>query len=109
MAIKTSFAPPSCGETYWEWQDGANCKDLDPGIFFPEGNSGKLPEKYDKIKDPRTVDDYEELVKREYCAGCEVQSQCLTFAIATNQDSGVWGNMTSKERRGYRRLSNISL
>ncbi|MGA7227736.1 MAG: WhiB family transcriptional regulator [Acidimicrobiia bacterium] len=37
------------------------------------------------------------------CAGCPVASECLTWAIETNQGEGIWGGHTSKERRSLRR------
>jgi WhiB family redox-sensing transcriptional regulator len=37
------------------------------------------------------------------CATCPVASECLTWAIETNQTEGVWGGHTSKERRSIRR------
>jgi WhiB family redox-sensing transcriptional regulator len=37
------------------------------------------------------------------CATCEVQNTCLEFAIATNQEYGVWGGTSEEERRVLRR------
>ena len=30
---------------------------------------------------------------------CDAQSLCLEYAIATNQDSGIWGGTSEEERR----------
>jgi WhiB family redox-sensing transcriptional regulator len=32
-----------------------------------------------------------------------VQVECLEFALATNQDSGIWGGTSEEERRAIRR------
>lgn len=37
------------------------------------------------------------------CAGCPVAGECLTWAIETNQDDGIWGGHTPGERRSVRR------
>jgi WhiB family redox-sensing transcriptional regulator len=40
---------------------------------------------------------------RAVCADCGVRQQCLEFAMATNQDCGVWGGTSEDERRDLRR------
>jgi WhiB family redox-sensing transcriptional regulator len=40
---------------------------------------------------------------KELCAGCQVSSQCLEFALETNQRAGIWGGATEDERRSLRR------
>ena len=37
------------------------------------------------------------------CGECDAQAECLEFALATNQDSGVWGGTSEEERRKLRR------
>ena len=37
------------------------------------------------------------------CGECDAQSECLEFALATNQDSGVWGGTSEEERRKLRK------
>jgi WhiB family redox-sensing transcriptional regulator len=32
-----------------------------------------------------------------------VQTDCLDFALSTNQDSGIWGGTSEEERRILRR------
>ncbi|MGH8902334.1 MAG: WhiB family transcriptional regulator [Egibacteraceae bacterium] len=36
---------------------------------------------------------------KQVCAGCPVRSQCLDWALATNQQDGVWGGLSEDERR----------
>ena len=37
------------------------------------------------------------------CRQCDAQSDCLDFALATNQDSGIWGGTSEEERRKLRK------
>lgn len=37
------------------------------------------------------------------CAACPVQVKCLEYALTNAENIGVWGGMTSNERRNYRR------
>jgi WhiB family transcriptional regulator, redox-sensing transcriptional regulator len=37
------------------------------------------------------------------CRACEARSECLEFALATNQESGVWGATSEEERRKLRK------
>jgi len=38
------------------------------------------------------------------CGECDAQTDCLEFALATNQDSGVWGGTSEEERRKLRKV-----
>lgn len=37
------------------------------------------------------------------CHGCPVRSACLDYALETNQEWGVWGGKSERERRRLRR------
>jgi len=37
------------------------------------------------------------------CAACPVMDDCLSYALETNQRSGIWGGTTEKERKSLRR------
>jgi WhiB family redox-sensing transcriptional regulator len=71
------------------WRDHALCRDTDPELFFPVGTTGQALVSIDHAK--------------RVCAQCEVTSECLDFALATNQDSGIWGGLSEEERRVIRR------
>ena len=71
------------------WRDGAACRDTDPGLFFPVGQTGPAIEHIAKAK--------------AVCDTCSVQIDCLEFALMTNQDAGIWGGLTEDERRQIRR------
>ena len=72
-----------------DWRDKAVCRDMTPELFFPVGSTGPA---LDQIE-----------VARSICTQCTVTRECLEFAIATNQESGVWGGLTEEERRPMRR------
>lgn len=72
-----------------EWRPTAACRDLDTNLFFPVGVTGPA---VDQIEAAKSI-----------CQGCSVQADCLEFALATNQEAGVWGGTTEDERRVLRR------
>jgi len=69
-----------------EWRDDSACAGADDALFFPPAEDESLAMPAKKI-----------------CAGCPVQQQCLQYALATNQTEGVWGGMSSGDRRRLRR------
>lgn len=71
------------------WRSFASCRDTDPDLFFPVGTTGPAIEQIENAK--------------AVCRVCEVQQQCLDYALATNQDSGIWGGTSEEERRALRR------
>ena len=74
-----------------DWRARAACRDEDPELFFPLGDSGPA---LMQIEDAKTV-----------CRSCNVVSDCLTWALESSQDSGIWGGMSETERRALRRRS----
>jgi WhiB family redox-sensing transcriptional regulator len=64
----------------------ANCKGIDPEIFFPE-----------QRETARTA--------KEICRACVVRQQCLDYALENNEKFGIWGGAGEKERRRLRRLA----
>lgn len=77
---------------HWDdagWRDESACRDLDPDLFFPVGVTGPAIEQIEAAK--------------SLCTECPVQVDCLEFALATNQEYGVWGGTTEDERRVIRR------
>lgn len=72
-----------------DWRDHALCRDTDPDLFFPVGTTGQALVQIDHAK--------------RVCGECSVTSACLDFALATNQDSGIWGGLSEEERRVIRR------
>jgi WhiB family redox-sensing transcriptional regulator len=72
-----------------QWRLRAACRSVDPDLFFPVGATGLA---VDQIESAKAV-----------CSMCPVNEPCLEYALATNQDSGVWGGRSEEERRTLRR------
>jgi WhiB family redox-sensing transcriptional regulator len=56
------------------------CAQTDPEAFFPE-QGGSTRE------------------AKRVCGRCEVQPECLEYALDTRQRYGVWGGLSERERR----------
>ena len=72
-----------------DWRLDASCRDSNPDLFFPIGTTGVALDQIDAAK--------------EVCEACPVSRPCLEFALATNQEAGVWGATTEEERRKLRK------
>jgi WhiB family redox-sensing transcriptional regulator len=72
-----------------DWRHRAACRDEDPELFFPIGNTGPA---LLQIEDAKAV-----------CRRCDVIDQCLQWALESGQDAGVWGGMSEDERRALKR------
>lgn len=72
-----------------DWRHTAACRDEDPELFFPIGNTGPA---LMQIEEARAV-----------CLRCDVRDTCLEWALENGQDAGVWGGKSEDERRALRR------
>jgi WhiB family redox-sensing transcriptional regulator len=72
-----------------DWREQSACRDTDPDLFFPVGTTGPAIEQIENAK--------------AVCRVCDVQKNCLEYALVTNQDSGIWGGTSEEERRAIRR------
>ncbi len=72
-----------------DWRHDAACLTEDPELFFPIGNTGPAIKQIDEAK--------------AVCGRCDVAETCLRWALDTNQDAGVWGNLSEDERRALKR------
>ncbi|MDO5728164.1 MAG: WhiB family transcriptional regulator [Actinomycetaceae bacterium] len=66
------------------WQERALCAQTDPEAFFPE--------KGGSTREAKAV-----------CASCEVRGECLEYALENDERFGIWGGMSERERRRYKR------
>ena len=71
------------------WHDRAACLAVDPELFFPIGKTGPA---LLQIEETKSV-----------CRQCEVAETCLSWAIESGQDAGVWGGLSEDERRALKR------
>ncbi|MFJ7067530.1 WhiB family transcriptional regulator [Streptomyces sp. NPDC101115] len=66
------------------WSASALCAQVDPGLFFPTKGNG-CPE------------------ARRVCLACPVRAECLAEALDRNEPAGMWGGLTTRERRQLQR------
>jgi WhiB family redox-sensing transcriptional regulator len=71
------------------WRAEGACLTADPDLFFPISPAGPGEMQITRAK--------------SICAGCEVQRQCLEFALAHDQVYGIWGGTTPEDRQRERR------
>ena len=72
-----------------DWRHRAACRDVDPELFFPIGNTGPALLQIEEAK--------------QVCRRCAVTEACLSWALGSGQDSGVWGGLSEDERRALKR------
>jgi WhiB family redox-sensing transcriptional regulator len=72
-----------------DWRHHAACRDEDPDLFFPIGDSGPALLQIDEAK--------------AVCRRCPVTEQCWRWALESGQDFGVWGGLSEAERRAMQR------
>ena len=72
-----------------DWRHSALCRTQDPELFFPIGTTGPASLQVDDAK--------------AVCRRCPVVEDCLTWALETGQDAGVWGGTSEDERRALKR------
>ena len=66
------------------WFDRAACLQADPEVFYPEkGGSSRAA--------------------KRVCQTCPVQAECLSYALANDERFGIWGGMSERERRQFKR------
>jgi WhiB family transcriptional regulator, redox-sensing transcriptional regulator len=76
------------------WRARAACRFCPPELFFPGESHGIAHECSERAK--------------EVCQACEVRGECLTFALETRQEYGIWGGTDEKERGRIRRKSRVA-
>lgn len=72
--------PPPAPPAVEAWMDFALCVEVDTELFFPE--KGCSP------REPKSI-----------CRRCEVQVECLGYALRNGIEYGVWGGTSERERR----------
>ena len=72
-----------------DWRHRAACRDEDPELFFPVGESGPALAQTEQAK--------------AVCRRCPVVDACLAWAIDAGEAHGVWGATTPEERRAVKR------
>lgn len=68
-----------------DWRKRAGCRNEDPEMFFPVGDSGQSQRQAAEAE--------------EFCnLFCPVVAQCLRWALNNRIEHGVWGGMSAKKR-----------
>ena len=92
MSISAATARLACDRS--DWRGHAACRDADPELFFPD----------DDIRSARVQVKMAKLI----CRGCPVSATCLSWALASGQEAGIWGGLTEDERRRLHRRGPFS-
>lgn len=71
------------------WRHQAACRTETPDLFFSAGSGGSAQAQVARAK--------------QVCAGCTVRDECLQWALQVGVDDGVWGGLTTDERRLLKR------
>lgn len=66
------------------WRTRAACRDEDPELFFPIGNTGPALVQIEAAK--------------AVCRRCPVTEECLRFAVNAVAKDGIFGGLDEKER-----------
>jgi len=78
-------APMTVMDNRAGWWSRAACAKADPELFFPISHSGPALRQVTRAK--------------AVCARCQIQPQCLRYALDAGSIQGVWGGTTEEERR----------
>jgi adenine-specific DNA glycosylase len=70
-------------ETPLDWQRWAACQWTDLDLMFPEQGGDVTAAK-------------------RVCRSCPVREECLAYALANEEQFGVWGGLTAREMRSTR-------
>ena len=71
-------------EVEMSWKERSLCAQTDPEAFFPE-KGGSTRE------------------AKKVCVGCEVRAECLEYALAHDERFGIWGGLSERERRKFKK------
>lgn len=81
-------------EAIAELPQEVSCRESDPDAWFPDDDTPKAAH-YNAVK--------------KMCAACPVQAMCLEYAITNQEQHGVWGGLTARDRinliRKHKRLN----
>lgn len=79
------------------WKAQAACLGLPQGLFFADREESRIRGEGAPYYEGRQV-----------CAQCRVSDDCLTYAMRSNQQFGLWGGLNVVERNRLRRKARRS-
>ena len=68
------------------------CQEIDGELWYPESGG----------------ESYALRQAKEYCEECPVKAECLNFALVNNEQHGIWGGLTVRERLKLKATRRIS-
>ncbi|MCZ7535436.1 MAG: WhiB family transcriptional regulator [Acidimicrobiia bacterium] len=71
-----------------EWLPKAACRGPESALFFPPAWSERRDERGEREARAKAI-----------CESCNVRRPCLEFAVAINEQHGIWGGLNESERR----------
>lgn len=79
--MSTPYDPPATFEPVGPlaWQTDALCAETDPELFVPDKGGSTMEAK-------------------RVCASCTVREQCLEYALANNERTGIYGGLSPRQR-----------
>lgn len=80
LATMESMSRRVTGEEGWEEQSA--CRGADVELFF-------------------AVEEEQQKEALEFCARCDVRTECLEYAIENREMYGIWGGMLESDRRAF--------
>lgn len=72
--------PSAAAASAERWRESALCAQVGPDLFFPG--------KGESVREARRV-----------CSSCGVRAECLAYALDHDEQHGVWGGMSERQRR----------
>jgi WhiB family redox-sensing transcriptional regulator len=70
------------------WQLEASCRGPQASVFFPPPQFERKVERLERERRAKAI-----------CSGCNVQSDCLNYAMTIKEPHGIWGGLNENERR----------
>ncbi|WP_372412013.1 WhiB family transcriptional regulator [Streptomyces luteireticuli] len=87
--VRATYAPSPNLPVNTNWRTNAACRDEDPELFFPIGTTGPAV--------------FQAREAKAVCSRCPVIDTCLTWALESREESGIWGGLDENQRRRLRR------
>lgn len=77
-----------------DWASEAACRGEDLEVFFGVENEYDTSKRHKPLMSPKDIQR-----AKGICASCPVLRPCLSYAVEMKFEYGVWGGMTSNERK----------
>jgi WhiB family transcriptional regulator, redox-sensing transcriptional regulator len=86
LGLPLKYPVPPDEDLKLAWQADALCAQTNPESFFPK-------------KGGRNLD------AKKVCGRCAVRSDCLAYALENNEQFGIWGGLSERQREKLKRSS----